>query len=84
VSNHTFGMNLELKRSWSVAELVPLILTGLVGLILLFAAPAKLPSSTTIPQRTPRLSPTKPSPTNKPLLAWNALCIAPLLRVAQT
>ena len=62
-------MNGQRRESWSVAERVPLILLGLVGLILLIAAPTKFPSSTTVPRKTPRLSPAKPPPTNRPLLA---------------
>jgi len=55
-----------------VAERVPLILLGLVGLSLLLAAPTRLPSSTTAPQKTPRLSPTKPPPANKVMYARGA------------
>lgn len=56
------------RHGWSVAELVPPILLGLVGLNILIAAPTKLAPSTTVP-KTPRLIPPKTSPTNKPMLA---------------
>jgi len=62
-------MNSKRKRSWSVAELVPLMLLGLIGLNFLIAAPIMSPTSTTVPQRTPRLSPPKPPPANKFMLA---------------
>ena len=61
-------MNGQRNQSWSVAELVPLILLGLVGLSCLFAAPTKLRSSTTVPQRAPRHSPAKPPSANKMML----------------
>jgi hypothetical protein len=61
-------MHGQTNRSWSVAELVPLILLGLVGLSFLFAAPTKLRSSTTVPQRAPRQSPAKPPSANKMML----------------
>jgi hypothetical protein len=60
-------MNKTRTRSWSVAELIPPILLGLVGLNILIAAPTRLSSSTTVP-KTPRLSPTKPPPANKVVL----------------
>jgi len=62
-------MNKKRTRSWSVAELVPLMLLGLVGLNILIAAPTRFPSSTTVPQKTPRLSPPKPPPANKTMFA---------------
>jgi hypothetical protein len=69
VSNQQFEMNPKRTRSWSVAELVPLMLLGLVGLNILIAAPILRPSSTKAPQKTPRLSPPKPPPANKFMLA---------------
>jgi hypothetical protein len=68
-----FEMNKKRTRSWSVAELVPLILLGLVGLNILIAAPIRYPASTTVPQKTPRLNPPKPPPAGKPLLAQSHL-----------
>jgi hypothetical protein len=64
-----FEMNEKRTRSWSVAELVPLILLGLVGLNILIAAPTRFPASTKVPQKTPRLSPPKPPPAGKSMLA---------------
>ena len=55
-------------RSWSVAELIPLTILGLVGLNYLIAAPAKPPTSKTVPER-PRFAPSKPPPANKVLRA---------------
>ena len=55
---------------WTVAELVPPILLGLVGLNLLLAAPARSASSTTEPtKRPPRISPAKPPSANRSMLA---------------
>lgn len=54
------GMNQKVQR-WTVAELVPLILLGLVGVIFLLAAPARpIPSKTHPSKRPPRISPAKP------------------------
>jgi hypothetical protein len=64
-------MNGHRKRRWSVAELVPLIFLGLIGLMILLAAPTKLSLPAVIPNKTPRLSPTKPPPANKYRLAQN-------------
>jgi hypothetical protein len=64
-----FEMNEARTRSWSVVELVPLILLGLVGLNILIAAPTRPPSSTNVPQKTPRLSPPKPPPAGRLMLA---------------
>ena len=64
VSNRLFDMNEKRTRSWPVAELVPPILLGLVGLNILLAAPTRIPASTKVP-KTPRLSPQKPPPANK-------------------
>ena len=69
VSNQQVEMNLKRKRSWSVAELVPLILLGLIGLNILIAAPIMRPSPPRVPQKSPRLSPPKPPPANKLMLA---------------
>jgi len=63
------SMRQRVKR-WTVAELVPLILLGLVGATILLAAPIAPSSWTTDPpKRQPRISPAKPLPTNKFKLA---------------
>ena len=64
-------MNGKRKQSWSVSELVLLILPGLVGLNILLAIPARLSSFTPVP-KTPRLSPNRPPPTNKFMLKEGA------------
>jgi len=57
-------------QRWMVAELVPPILLGLVGTIMLLAAPIKPGASTTTPdQKPPRISPAKPPPTRRSMLA---------------
>jgi len=61
-------MNGHSTRSWSAADLFPLMLLGLMGLNLMLAAPIKPPSSKTVP-RTPRWSPSRPPPANAVMLA---------------
>jgi hypothetical protein len=56
-------------KRWMVAELVPPILLGLVGLMILLAAPTRPPASVDSPKKTPRLSPTKPPSANRMLHA---------------
>ena len=57
-------------KDWTVAELVPPILLGLVGATLLLAASAGPFSWTIEPsQKQPRISPAKPPPVNRSKVA---------------